>query len=373
MDAAQLLKTVLDAQVETPALILDEIAMQQNIDAMAERAHRHSVTLRPHAKTHKSIAIGRKQIEAGAVGLCVAKTGEAEALAPLGCPLLVTAPVVGRQKLQRLAQVSHHAPLTLVVDHPMLIAELSAVAAAHATSFDVMVDVDIGTGRTGTRRAEDAGEIAALIDSTAGLRLVGIQAYAGHVQHIENFEARRAAAVAADAMLREAVANVRPHLAGPPTITGSGTGSFAIDIELGTFTELQVGSYIFGDVEYNAIDYAPGAERPYRNSLYILARVVSANQDGFVTVDAGSKSISMDGPAPQIVAGCPAGTQWGRFGDEFSKLILPEGAEPLERGDLVLAVVPHCDPTINMFDSYTVVTDSGVVQTWPVDARGRSQ
>ena len=100
-------------------------------------------------------------------------------------------------------------------------------------------------------------------------------------------------------------------------------------------------------------------------------RVVSANQSGFVTTDAGSKSFSMDGPPPDIVAGAPAGATYGRFGDEFGRVNLPNGGT-LARGTLIVCEVPHCDPTVNLYDHYHCVRGDVLVDLWPVDARGRA-
>ncbi|MEM7022306.1 MAG: DSD1 family PLP-dependent enzyme, partial [Pseudomonadota bacterium] len=154
-------------------------------------------------------------------------------------------------------------------------------------------------------------------------------------------------------------------------VTGSGSGTHDIDHELGIMTDLQVGSYIFSDVQYDKVVMAPDAPRRFRNSLFVHTRVVSSNQAGFVTTDAGSKSFSMDGPEPRIASGAPAGTTYGRFGDEFGRVILPEGAT-LDNGQLLVCVVPHCDPTINLYDHYHCVRGDRLVDLWPVDARGRA-
>jgi 3-hydroxy-D-aspartate aldolase len=99
--------------------------------------------------------------------------------------------------------------------------------------------------------------------------------------------------------------------------------------------------------------------------------VVSANHAGFVTTDAGSKSFAMDGPAPDIVAGAPEGSSYGRFGDEFGRVNLPDGST-LPRGTLIVCEVPHCDPTVNLYDHYHCVRGDVLVDLWPVDARGRA-
>src|SRR3546814_98046 len=108
------------------------------------------------------------------------------------------------------------------------------------------------------------------------------------------------------------------------------------------------------------------------SDLFVYTRVVSANHAGFVTIDAGSKSLSMDGPAPVVAFGAPAGTTYSCVGDEFGRLTLPPGSAPLQVGDLVGLVVPHCDPTINAFDWYHCLRGDRLADLWPIEARGAS-
>src|SRR3546814_3649047 len=133
-----------------------------------------------------------------------------------------------------------------------------------------------------------------------------------------------------------------------------------------------VGSYIVSDVEYDAVDRTGDGRRPFRSALFVYARVVSANHAGFVTIDAGSKSLSMDGPAPAVAFGAPAGSTYTCVGDEFGRLTLPPGSTTPKPGDLVGLVVPHCDPTINAFDWYPCVRGDVLVDIWPIEARGCS-
>lgn len=153
-------------------------------------------------------------------------------------------------------------------------------------------------------------------------------------------------------------------------MTGGGTGTFDIDPDFNLFTELQVGSYVFSDVEYDAVALGRSDPHPFENALFVLAKVVSANHEGFVTIDAGSKSFLMDGPEPRIVAPGNGELVYAPFGDEFGKVSNPTGPVGLAPGDRVLCVVPHCDPTINMHDAYVCVRGDTVIETWPIQARG---
>jgi 3-hydroxy-D-aspartate aldolase len=360
-------------RIDTPALVLDLDAFDHNLATMAALARERAIGLRPHAKTHKSVAIGRRQMAAGAVGLCCAKLGEAEALAAGGLDrLLLTSPVLGDDKMARLLALNAaSADLAVVVDAADNARQLADAAATAGQVLSVLVDVDVGTHRFGVASDAAAVEIGRLIAERPSLRFRGVQGYAGHVQHIEDYAERRVqshAALARLGQMRDALAAIGLV---SEVVTGSGTGSHDFDHEVGIMTDLQVGSYVFSDVQYDRVAMAPGEPRRFRNSLFVHTRIVSANHQGFATTDAGSKSFAMDGPPPDIVAGAPEGSTYGRFGDEFGRLDLPNAAS-VRRGDLIVCVVPHCDPTVNLYDHYHCVRGDVLVDLWPVDARGRA-
>ncbi|WP_193367360.1 DSD1 family PLP-dependent enzyme [Pelagibius marinus] len=361
-------------ELSTPALVLDLDALEANLAAMTAWAKSQGIALRPHAKTHKCAAIGRLQMEQGALGLCCAKLAEAEALAEAGLDrLLLTSPVVGARRIARLMTLARNcAELMLVATNPGTLRERAAAAAAAGITLDILIDVDVGQERTGVRDADAALLLAGIIAEAPALTLKGVQGYAGHVQHIADFEERRRAS----AMSLGLLAAVRDRLEAAdhpcPIVSGGGTGTHALDPASGVLNELQVGSYIVSDVEYDAVDLTGDGTRRFRDGLFVYARVVSANRDGFATIDAGSKVLSMDGPAPAVAFGAPEGTTYRCSGDEFGELTLPPGSAPLKPGDLVGLVVPHCDPTINFFDFYHCVRGEELVDLWPIEARGCS-
>jgi D-serine deaminase-like pyridoxal phosphate-dependent protein len=260
----------------------------------------------------------------------------------------------------------------LVADAPDNLRELAAAADAAGTTLDILIDVDVGQERTGVRDADAALLLAGIIAEAPALTLKGVQGYAGQLQHIADFEERRRAS----AMSLGLLAAVRDRLEAAghpcPIVSGGGTGTHALDPAAGVLNELQAGSYIVCDVEYDAVDLTGDGTRRFRDGLFVYARVVSANRDGFATIDAGSKVLSMDGPAPAVAFGAPEGTTYTCSGDEFGELALPPGSAPLKPGDLVGLVVPHCDPTINFFDWYHCVRGDELVELWPIEARGCS-
>jgi 3-hydroxy-D-aspartate aldolase len=357
-------------RLDTPALVLDLDAFDHNVATMAALASERSIGLRPHAKTHKSVEIGRRQIEAGAVGLCCAKLGEAEVLAGGGLGrLLLTSPVQGDKITRLLALNAKTSDLAVVLDHPDNAKELADAASAAGQVLSVLIDVDVGTQRCGVASAAAAVEIGELIADRRSLRFRGVQGYAGQVQHVADYAERRQrshAALARLGQVRDALAEIGLV---SEIVTGGGTGTHDIDHELGFMTDLQVGSYVFSDVEYDRVAMSADEPRRFRNALFVHSRIVSANHPGLATTDAGSKSFAMDGPPPEIFAGAPEGATYGRFGDEFGRVVLPDEAR-LRRGDLIVCIVPHCDPTVNLYDHYHCVRGDRLVDLWPVDARG---
>jgi len=362
------------AELETPALVLDLDALERNVTAMADHAARHGVALRPHAKTHKSVAIARRQLDAGACGICVAKLGEAEALADGGVDrLLVTSPVVTTTGATRAVTLAANvSELLLVCDHPEVATCLGATASSAGATLDVLVDVDPGMRRTGVPLGEPALALAEQIAATAGLRFAGLQCYAGHLQHMKGADKRRAAAtklLAKLAALRDALTarNLTPRV-----ITGGGTGTFDVDAEARVLTDLQVGSYVFMDREYNDLWSRDGVSPPFETSLYVQTTVISANHPGMATTDAGAKAFATDAGSPTIAAGAPDKAAYIFYGDEQGGVLHDTSAPRLQPGAVLTCVVPHCDPTVNLYDRYHVVRGDTVVALWPIEARGCS-
>ena len=359
-------------QLNTPVLVIDREALDRNLARMADKARAHGVALRPHAKTHKSVDLARRQIAAGAIGVCCAKLGEAEALADGGIPsLLITSPVVSPPAIRRLVELAARvAELIVVVDHPDNAAALAAAAGAER-SLDVLVDIDPGMRRTGVASAAAAVELARAIRAHDRLRYRGVQMYCGMQQHIASFAERDA--VIRDRMqyLASVIALLAADGARPEIVTGAGTGTHRIDAAIGLYTEWQVGSYLFMDRQYTDCDLTGDGQSPFEYALFVDARVVSCNAPGMATIDAGFKAFATDGGVPVVVAGAPPGATYRFMGDEHGAIVDPAGRHAWRLGDLVRLVVPHCDPTVNLYDSYHVFAGDTLEAIWPVSARGR--
>jgi D-serine deaminase-like pyridoxal phosphate-dependent protein len=361
-------------RLPTPALVVDLDTLDANIATMAARAKAAGVALRPHAKTHKSAFIARRQIEAGAVGVCCAKLGEAEALAAAGVRgLLVTSPIAAAESAERCATLAREDPeFAVVIDHPVGAEGLQAAAAAQSVTIQVVIDVDVGLGRTGVADTTAALALGRRIASHPDLRLKGVQGYGGAWQHMVGADKRLAAAKIGLARLAEIVEALRADGHACPLVTGGGTGTFAADTELGVLNERQPGSYVFMDNQYaDALGDDP--DGAFATSLFVQAQVISANARRWVTVDAGLKAFATDGPPPRPATAPFAADAYFFFGDEHGGLMRPAGSEPIAHGQRVELKVPHCDPTVDRYDRMHMVRGDVLVSIEPIEAARRSQ
>jgi D-serine deaminase-like pyridoxal phosphate-dependent protein len=255
----------------------------------------------------------------------------------------------------------------VVVDDVAATEAMALVMAAQNSVLDVLVDLDPGMARTGVTTPEAALAVAQAVVGAPNLRFRGVQCYAGNIQHLADGGERAEAARAVHARLRETLEAFEAAELRCEVVTGGGTGTFALDATAGVFTELQVGSYPFMDDEYAANAPLTLDEPLFARSAFLLTQVVSANHPDFATIDAGSKSLSFDGPLPSVQA--PTALIYTRAGDEFGRVV---GANAPGVGDHVLLGLPHCDPTINLHDAFVCAREGAVVDSWPITARGRA-
>lgn len=363
-------------RMATPALVIDLPAFEANLSSMAAHCEANGLKLRPHAKTHKCAEIARRQIAAGALGVCCAKLGEAEALAAEGIDgILLTSPVVLPFAIERLMALNMKLEdLMVAVDNPENATALAAAADTAGKPLQVLMDLDVGLHRTGIAPGEEAHALARQMEESPHLHFKGLQAYAGHLMHIEDFAERREKSLAAMDMLRDMRDRLEEDGISCQILSGGGTGTFDIDVEADVLTELQGGSYIFMDKQYNDVNGADGTSlgSAFQTSLYVQMSVVSNNTPKLATTDAGFKSFSTDAEPPVLRDGAPEDAKYFFFGDEQGGIMLSSANEKLALGTTLTAVTPHCDPTVNLYDAYHVLEDDRLVDIWPIEARGRS-
>jgi len=374
-DAIALEKPIALADLPTPALLVDEAALGRNLAKMAAHAAAKKIGLRPHVKTHKCPLLAKKQLALGALGVCAAKVSEAEALADAGIDrVLITAPLASADKFERVVALAQRAPgLQVVLDAASAARVFDAAAARAGVTLGVLIDLDTGTRRTGIQPGEPALALARVIAESKHLRFDGLQAYSGHVMHVAGREERKKKSLESLAGALDTKALLEKSGIAVKALTGGGTGTYDIDCDVAGMTDLQVGSYLFMDVQYRMIGDADGELfDTFEPALTVLATAISQPVPQLITIDAGFKAFANEPDAkPQFKD--RAGLAYFYGGDEHGICAYTGEARTLALGEKAELIVSHCDPTVNLYDAYHVVRDGMVRELWPITARGKSQ
>ena len=362
------------ADLTTPCLLLDLDLLEANIAKMAAHARTAKINLRPHGKTHKCPEVAKALVKAGALGACAAKLSEAEVFMRAGVPnVLVTTAVIGKRKIERaVALAARHKDTIYCVDNAQNVKDLNDAAGAAKVKLNLAIDLNVG-GRTGISCGEPAVALGKQIHSLPNVTLAALQAYAGQASHTTGFEQR--VKVSRDAMTPAVETRRALEKAGVPVpiLTGGSTGTYNIDSEMDGITELQPGSFVFMDIDYNRIGGKSGAVyQDFKNSLTVLATVVSKPADNYAIVDGGLKAFSTDKPFRPEVRGID-GLTYAFAGDEHGKIDLTKASRAINVGDRMEFVIPHCDPSVNLYDRIFCVRGGKVEAAWRVAARGMSQ
>jgi D-serine deaminase-like pyridoxal phosphate-dependent protein len=372
--------------IDTPALVIDLDAMTRNLGRMAEFAKKHHILWRPHAKTHKSVLLAKKQLQAGAVGVCVQKTAEAEIMVAGGiCNVYISNQVIAPAKLARVAALtqavaSQGGQIAIAVDSLEGVIRLAQAMteartrAGMATVIDVLVEIDVGQGRCGAQPGMAAVTLALEIRKHAALRFAGLQAYHGKAQHMRGVQERRQAIASAADAVRLTRQLIEAQGMAPGLVTGAGTGSFVFEAASGVYGELQAGSFLFMDADYACNEREP-AQPQFEHALFVKTQVISSC-DSHAVCDAGHKSHAIDSGMPAVHAfDSPGNLEYFNGGDEHGILRPAPGSTRLPVLGQTLWLIPgHCDPTVNLHDAMIGVKGglrNGIVQAiYPVDARG---
>lgn len=361
--------------LDTPALCLDLDRFEQNVATMQGAMKRFGIASRPHAKTHKCAAIAKHQLATGSIGICCAKLSEAEALAAEGVrPLLMTTANVSKDKIRRAMQLrSKYADFIQAVDYIPNAQDLDAAAREARVVADVVIDVAVGS-RTGVPAGAGVLELAQAVDRLPNLRLRGMLSYDGGAQHVKGFEARKARALQAIEPNTESFLMMKKAGLNTEIYSGGGTGTYNIYHSIPGFTDVQVGSYVFMDMQYLAIGSESGDEvySDFAPSLTVTTTVLNNRFPGRLTTDAGTKALTLNTPAPRVVGEPEMAYTAGS--DEFGTIRFTSPTSREYRiGDKLEVIVPHCDPVVNLYDRIYGIRGDRVEVAWPVTARGRSQ
>jgi 3-hydroxy-D-aspartate aldolase len=355
-------------EIDTPAIIVDLDIAEANIKAMAKFASENGVSMRPHMKTAKSPYWALRQIEAGAIGVCAAKVGEAEILAEGGVrEILIPNQVVGSTKIRRLMGVASRSSVTVAVDSHENVAELSEAAQAFGVELGVILEIETGMERAGVEPGETAVTLAKAVDRAPGLRFDGVMGYEGGSVFIEGFEARKKDALQTIDKLLAAVDDIEAAGLDVKIISAGGTGSYDITGKVDRVTELQCGSYLFMDAKY--MEVFGDHPHPFRTALTVLGTITSRPVRGRAIADPGLKAVAVDIDVPKVVG--IEGATVDSMSEEHCVISVEGPAENLKIGDKISLLPMHGDSTIAQHAYYYCVRN-GVLETIvEITGRGR--
>ena len=358
-----------EKDISTPALIIDLDAFEKNVKVMGEFIKKNGIRLRAHAKTHKSADIALYQMEhGGACGICCQKVSEAEALVTGGVSdVLVSNQIVGSRQIDRLARMAKQTRVIVAVDDLENIDDLSTAAVRYGVQIECLVEIDCGAGRCGVDWGEPVVELARKIDAAQGLIFSGLQGYHGAAQHIHDFAQRRAKIDVAIKQVTDTVNMLEAEGLECEIVGGAGTGTYYFEAASNVYNEMQCGSYIFMDVDYQRIlDEEGNFISEFENSLFVFTSVMSHTKSDIAICDAGLKALSVDSGLPKIYG--RDNLEYIKCSDEHGVITDPDGV--LQLNDKLKLIPGHCDPTCNLFDWYVGIRNGRVESLWPVTARG---
>ena len=353
-------------EIDTPAMVIDLDIVRSNIQALEDFLRDKPVHARPHIKTHKTPEIALLQVGAGAHGVTCAKVGEAEAMVSGGISdVLIATQVVGPTKIERLCQLAKESRVSVEVDNPTNVADLSAAAAHHGVTLGVVVEVDVGSPRGGVIAGQSVVELARQVSDSASLELVGLMGYEGHTVAIEDPDARRTAAhealqplIDSKKLCEQAGLEIRQ-------VTGGATNTFDSTGIIPGWTELQCGTYVTMDAWFR-----PHAGHTFRQACWVLSSVISRPRPNHALLDCGRKSLAFEPPGMPVIDD-PNNLTIEVLAEEHALVAMGSGAPELQVGDKLRVTPWHGCTTFNLHDILYVLQNDKVLDIWPISARGK--
>ncbi len=362
---------MLAKELSTPVLTVDLDVLEKNVNGMAEQCRRQGVSLRPHTKTHKTVEVSRMQLEHGAVGLTVAKVGEAEVLAAAGFhDILVAYPIMGEEKLGRLARIARARRLIVSLDSEAAAHELSRAAAAQDATIGVLVEFDAGARRCGLDPGPDLVTLAKTIEKLPGLKFRGLMSFFGSVWGTP--EQRRAEAALVAECVERGLAAFRAEGMPVEIVSGGSTPSIEFAHLIPGLTELRPGTYVYNDLN----TYYQGACALEDCAVRVVATVVSTAVPGRAIIDAGSKTFCSDalGSGPKSGFGHVVEAPDApiiKLNEEHGYVDTTQSKHPFRVGEVVTVIPNHVCAAVNMHDEIVTLRQGEAVGCWKIAARGK--
>src|SRR5215467_10960061 len=364
---------MLVSELDTPALVIDLDILERNLCRVAEYCKSNDLRLRPHTKTHKSPRVGRRQLDSGAVGLTVAKVGEAEVMLGAEPPdLLVAYPVIGHAKLERLMEVARKTRVTVALDSPFAARQLSDAARAAQISFGVLAEVDVGMGRVGVSPGEELVQLAQGIMRLPRLTFEGITFYPGHIK--DNDETGREQLKRLGELIRSMLDDFRRADIPVDVVSGGSTPALFHSHELRGLNEIRPGTYVYNDL--NTI--RSGGCGMQDCAASVLVTVVSTARPGQIIVDGGSKTFSSDRLAnsSEVTFGHlveAPGASFHKMNEEHGYVDVSKVDREFAIGDRLHIIPNHICVAVNLHETVYGIRGDRVEESLKVEGRGKLQ
>jgi D-serine deaminase-like pyridoxal phosphate-dependent protein len=361
------------SEIDTPALVVDLDIMERNLQRVAGYAKEHGLRLRPHTKTHKSVKLGKLQLQSGAVGLTVAKVSEAEVMLGSETPdLLLAFPIIGNTKLDRLMEVARRTRVTVALDSTVAANALSDASRRAQVEVGVLAEVDVGLGRVGVSPGQPLLELAQRIKSLPNLRFEGITFYPGHIKSMD--EAGRLALAQVSELLQSILQDFCKAGIEVRIVSGGSTPTLFHSHEIEGLSEIRPGTYVFNDL--NTV--RSGGCGLEDCAASILATVVSTARPHQMIIDGGSKTFSSDRPVniPDVTFGQlteAPGARFHKMNEEHGFVDLAQAGRNFAVGDRVHVIPNHICVAVNLHEKVYGLRGDTVEQIWTVDGRGKLQ
>jgi D-serine deaminase-like pyridoxal phosphate-dependent protein len=358
-------------ELSTPVLTVDLEVLEKNLQRVADLCRRQGVGLRPHTKTHKTVEVSRLQLAHGAVGLTVAKVGEAEVMAGAGFDdILVAFPIMGQEKLRRLAGIARAQRLLVSIDSEAAAQELSRAAAAQRATIGVLVEFDAGAHRCGLAPGPDLVQLAKVIEKLPGLKFRGLMSFFGNVWGPP--EQRRAEAEQVAGCVARGLAAFAAERMPVEIVSGGSTPSAEFAHLIPGLTEIRPGTYVYNDLN----TYYQGACSLEDCAVRIVATVVSIAVPGRAIIDAGSKTLSSDllGSGPKAGYGYVVEAPDApiiKLNEEHGHLDITQSQHKFHVGEVVTVIPNHVCTAVNMHDDILTMRGGQALGWWKIAARGK--
>ncbi|MBA2301091.1 MAG: alanine racemase [Acidobacteria bacterium] len=369
-------------ELRTPCVLVDRARVERNLERMQAAADRRGFRLRPHAKTHKSIELARRQIAGGAVGVCCAKLGEAEIFADAGVDDIRLPYPLNPVNAERVVALLDRSRVSFIVDHWDVARGWSDALRREGQEVDVLVKVDVGFHRCGIDPSSaDAAELIARVAALPGLRFRGLLSHAGHGYGASSDAEVRAIAQDEASILANLRERVQALGVAVDEVSVGATPTVRFSLEQDGITELRPGNYIY----FDRTQVTLGAAAWDDCALTVLARVVTRPDGGRIILDSGSKTLTND-----LARGFSAAPGYGavlqsidgvqtpddsllieRLSEEHATVRASGDRHPLQPGDLVRIVPNHSCVVSNLVDAAWLVEGNDVLERLEISARGR--